>query len=44
MLLEATIVVVIIAVFDVFLDVVVDYVLVVFFNVVADHNVLSCGQ
>ena len=40
MLLEATIVVVIIAVFDV----AVDYVIVVFLIVVADHIVLSCGQ
>jgi len=40
MLLEATIVVFIIAVFDV----AVDYVIVVFLIVVADHIVLSCGQ
>ena len=43
-ILGASLVVVIIAVFDTFLGVVVDYVIVVFRIVVADHIVLSCGQ
>ena len=43
-ILGATLVVFIIAVFDAFLGVVVDYVIVVFLIVVADHIVLSCGQ
>ena len=43
MLLEATIVVVIIVVFDV-VNVVVENVIVVFLNVLAGHIVLSCGQ
>ena len=44
MLLGDTLVVYIIAVFDVFLDVVVDYVIAVFLIVVADHIKLSCSQ
>ena len=44
MLLGITLVVDIIAVLDVFLDVVVDYVIGVFLIVVADHSELSCGQ
>ena len=44
MLLGVTLVVDIIAVFDVFLDVVVDYVIVVFLIVVADHIVSCYGQ
>ena len=43
-ILGATLVVVIIADLDAFLGVVVDYVIVVFLIVVADHIVLSCGQ
>ena len=44
MILRTTLVVDIIAVFDAFLNVVVDYVIVVFLIVVANHIVLSCGQ
>ena len=43
-LLEDTIVVAIIVVFDVIVDVGVDTVLVVFLIVVADHIVLNCGH
>ena len=43
-ILGATLVVFIIAGFDAFLGVVVDYVIVVFLIVVAVHIVLSCGQ
>ena len=43
-ILGATLVVVITAVFVAFLGVVVDYVIVVFLIVVADHIMLSCGQ
>ena len=44
MLLEATIGFVVIVVFDVVVNVVVDNVVVLFLIVVADHIIHSCGQ